>query len=137
VRGADFCGAYLVRQHILDQNYLWEFKNESAANRAIYGIWWLTSDCGRSFPRWGLWTAVVAMFYAVVFTQVGIDFGEHPTALSPIYFSIVTLTTLGYGDALPSTMGGQLAVIAEVLTGYVMLGGLLSIFSSKMGRRGS
>ena len=47
----------------------------------------------------------------------------------------VTLTTLGYGDVLPKTPTAQVLAMLEVVTGYVMLGGLLSIFSSKMARR--
>ena len=41
-----------------------------------------------------------------------VDFGEHETAFSPMYYSIVTLTTLGYGDVSPIT--GPAATIAYV-----------------------
>jgi voltage-gated potassium channel Kch len=52
-----------------------------------------------------------------------------------IYFSVVTLTTLGYGDIVPSSTAAQVLCMVEVFMGYVMLGGLLSIFSNKMARR--
>ena len=52
-----------------------------------------------------------------------------------MYFSVVTLTTLGFGDVLPASVSAQVVVIAEVIIGYMMLGGLLSIFATKMGRR--
>ena len=55
--------------------------------------------------------------------------------LSSFYFSVVTLTTLGYGDVLPASLGAQVVVLFEVIMGYIMLGGLLSIFATKMGRR--
>ena len=42
----DFCGAYLVRRHILDQNYLHEFRRQSRTTQAVYWVWWATSDCG-------------------------------------------------------------------------------------------
>jgi voltage-gated potassium channel Kch len=71
-----------------------------------------------------------------LFKIVGLDYGDHPTRLSPLYYSVVTLTTLGYGDIVPSSLTGQLIAMIEVITGYVMLGGLLSIFSNKMARRG-
>ena len=51
------------------------------------------------------------------------------------YYSVVTLTTLGYGDVLPASQTAQVLVIAQVIIGYVMLGGLLSIFATRMGRR--
>ncbi len=135
VLGVDYAGAYLARRVIMDQNYLHEFRHQSRLNGAIYLLWWLTSDCGRSFLRWGLWTALVGLLFALVYTFVPVDFGPNPTPLSPIYFSVVTLTTLGYGDVLPTSAGSQLLVMGEVVLGYVMLGGLLSIFATKMGRR--
>jgi hypothetical protein len=78
----------------------------------------------------------VATIFALAYTTVSIDYGDYRTALSPLYFSLVTLTTLGYGDVLPASQPAQTLVLAEVVTGYVMLGGLLSIFANKMGRRG-
>ncbi len=135
VFGADYTGAYLARRAIMDQNYLYEFRNQSRLNAFIYRVWWLTSDCGRSFVRWGLWTAVVGLLFALVYTFVPVDFGPNPTVLSPIYFSVVTLTTLGYGDVLPASTTAQVIVMIQVVMGYVMLGGLLSIFAAKMGRR--
>lgn len=135
VLGADYAGAYLARRVIMDQNYLHEFRHQSRLNAFIYRLWWLTSDCGRSFLRWGLWTALVGLLFALVYTFVPVDFGPNPTPLSPVYFSVVTLTTLGYGDVLPVSAGAQLLVMGEVVLGYVMLGGLLSIFATKMGRR--
>ena len=135
VRDVDWNGAWLVRRHVLDENFLHEFRHASPAHGRLYAVWKATSDCGRSLTRWGAWTAGIALVFALVYTQVGIDFGDNPTWLSPLYFSVVTLTTLGYGDALPTTLLGQVAVIAQVLLGYGMLGGLLSIFSTKMGRR--
>jgi voltage-gated potassium channel Kch len=52
-----------------------------------------------------------------------------------VYYSIVTLTTLGYGDVVPASPAAQVLAMIEVILGYVMLGGLLSIFASKMARR--
>ena len=132
---ADFCGAYMARRMIADQNYLYEFRTQSRANAVAYWIWWATSDCGRSLARWGAWIAVIVMAFAGIYQFVEIDFGAYRTPLSPIYFSVVTLTTLGYGDVLPISMPAQLVTMAEVFLGYVMLGGLLSIFANKMARR--
>ena len=76
------------------------------------------------------------MIFTGFYHFVGIDYGPYPTKISPLYFSVVTLTTLGFGDAVPQTIGGQIVVMLEVSTGYIMLGGLLSIFSNKLARRG-
>ena len=131
----DFVGAHLLRRHIMDQNYLHEFRRQSRASEWVYRLWWVTSDCGRSFFRWGLWTLLIAMAFAYVYTQVEVDFGPHETALSPLYYSLVTLTTLGYGDVLPTSLAAQVAAMVEVLLGYIMLGGLLAIFATRMARR--
>jgi len=76
------------------------------------------------------------VFFAWVYTLVGVDYGDHPTVLSPLYYSVVTLTTLGYGDVVPASMAAQVVAMIEVIMGYVMLGGLLSIFTNKIARRG-
>lgn len=135
ITGVDFAGAYMLRRVIIDQNYLHEFRTRGRLSRVVYWIWWITSDCGRSFGRWAAWTALLAVAFAGLYTQVPVDYGDYQTALSPLYFSVVTLTTLGYGDVLPASLSAQVLVLAEVVTGYVMLGGLLAIFATKMGRR--
>ena len=132
---ADFAGAYMVRRTIMDQNYLYEFRHKNKLNSVIYQIWSITSDCGRSFLRWALWTAVIAVIFAVVYGFVDIDYGDYETSLSPLYYSVVTMTTLGYGDVLPASTSGQIVAMIQVVLGYVMLGGVLSIFATKMGRR--
>ncbi len=54
---------------------------------------------------------------------------------TPLYFSIVTFTTLGFGDIQPGNGPGLFWVSLEVIIGYVMLGGLISIFANKLARR--
>jgi len=135
IRDIEFTGAHLCRRFIHDQNYLEEFKSRSRWSRVLYGVWWVTSDCGRSLVRWALWTMLLAIAFAGLFLTVDVDYGPHRTPLSPFYFSVVTLTTLGFGDVVPRSLAAQLVVIAEAVAGYVMLGGLLSILSNKMARR--
>ena len=135
VHGINFTGAYLTRRTIMDQNYLHEFRTQSSTNRVIYWLWWATSDCGRSFLRWGAWIVILVLLFAFLFRFVMLDYGEYPTYLSSVYFSVVTLTTLGYGDVVPASPMAQVLAMIEVVFGYVMLGGLLSIFANKMARR--
>lgn len=131
----DFSGAYLVRREIMDQNYLFEFRTRDQLHSILYKVWKATSDCGRSVTRWAAMTVMVALLFAVFYTIVDIDYGPNRTALSPLYFSVVTITTLGYGDALPKSLVAQILVMLEVAVGYMMLGGVLSIFATRMGRR--
>jgi len=135
IRDINFAGAYRLRRFVLDQNFIKEFRAAGRLHSALYYLWWISCDCGRSILRWCILVVILLFFYAWLYTFVEIDYGDHQTKLSPLYYSVVTLTTLGYGDVLPASTGGQVVAIMEVITGYVMLGGLLSIFGNKIARR--
>lgn len=51
-----------------------------------------------------------------------------------IYYTLVTLTTLGYGDITPVTQGGMLVAGLEALLGLVWFGMLTSIIVKKVFR---
>ena len=57
------------------------------------------------------------------------------TWFTPYYFSVVTFTTLGFGDVIPACWQGELLVTIEVILGYVTLGLLISILANKVARR--
>ncbi len=135
IRQVDFCGAYLVRRHIVDENFMFEYRNQGGHFGILYFLWDLTSRCGRSMLRWSLCIAIVVILFALLYNIVEIDYGPYPTRLSPLYFSIVTITTLGYGDVRPISSAAQTLVMLQVLIGYLGLGGMLSIFANKMARR--
>jgi uncharacterized protein YjbI with pentapeptide repeats len=135
ITDVDFTGAWNVRRHILDTNFIHEFRTQSRTHELLYRLWWVTSDCGRSLLRWSLWTALVAVAYAVAYAVMDVDWGGSQTAISPLYFSVVTFTTLGFGDVLPRSAPAQLLVMSEVILGYLSLGGMMSILSDKMARR--
>ena len=48
------------------------------------------------------------------------------TSIFPLYFSFVTLTTLGYGDILPSSSTARMFTAIEALTGQVYLAVLVA-----------
>jgi uncharacterized protein YjbI with pentapeptide repeats len=135
IRDIDLRGAYLIRRFIADENYLYEFRTRSKYHKTLYWLWWATSDCGRSLSRWTFWIFVVTAIFAILYTLVGVDFGSNRTVFSPLYYSIVTLTTLGYGDIVPATGPAQVVAAVEAILGYVSLGGFLSILANKMARR--
>jgi len=53
-------------------------------------------------------------------SAVEFDFGGAGTATS-LYFSFVTLTTLGYGDFTPTTMPARMLTMAEAIIGQLYL----------------
>lgn len=53
---------------------------------------------------------------------------------SAMYFSAVTITTLGYGDILPSNMSTRLLVIIEASLGVILAGLFLNSLAHKQSR---
>lgn len=139
IRDIDFAGAYLVRRHIVDENFLDEFQRQSKVHKLIYWLWSLTSDCGRSMLRWGVFCAVIIVVYGFIYKALGKQI-VYPDDLArpyaPWYFSIVNVCTLGFGDVLPKSTLAQILVNSETILGYLGLGGLLTIMGNMMGRRG-
>jgi hypothetical protein len=133
-------------------------KKHSAFNKFIFYFWELSSHCGRSISLWAGWSFVIALLFALAYTPAP-DWSpdwwynfwqEHGAALeqttaaysgktpgfwSCLYFSIVNFTTLGFGDIVAANLFGRILVTIEVVLGYVMLGGLISIFANKFARR--
>jgi len=135
IRDINFSGAYLMRRFIMDQNYIEEFKERNRLTKTWYYLWLVTSDCGRSLLRWCIFSAILVALFGFLYMGTAVDYGDYRTWFSPFYYSLVTFTTLGYGDVIPAETSAQVLVIAEVVIGYIMLGGLLSIFANKMARR--
>jgi len=135
IRNINFAGAYRTRRFIVDQNYLHEFRRQGKLYEYIYFVWWLTSNCGRSLFRWLAVIIAQILFFAVVYSFLDFEFKLGKTWFSYIYFSIVTSTTLGYGDIIPASPTAQVVAMMQVLLGYVMLGGFLSILTNKIARR--
>jgi len=74
--------------------------------------------------------------YGAAFEQTAESYkGRLMTFGSAFYFSIVTFTTLGFGDVITANGAARVLVTLEVILGYVMLGGLISIFATKLARR--
>lgn len=52
------------------------------------------------------------------------------TRTQAVYFSFVTMTTIGFGDLTPKTEGSQLLVVAHGLVGIFMLATVIGLFLS-------
>jgi hypothetical protein len=124
-----------------DAWYLDDFKNN---HPFVYAIWNVTANCGRSIWRWISWSLFFAFYFAFNFYLIyyvnpwAFNFDSSIEATnfgSFLYYSIVTFTTLGFGDIIPTANYVQRWVIAEVIIGYIMLGGLISILANKLARR--
>ncbi|MEA3189395.1 MAG: hypothetical protein QOD99_3225 [Chthoniobacter sp.] len=99
---------------------------------------------GHSLTRFGFTS--LALFVGVLefncwFWETGVSdlvMNEKVAAADPvsrtIYYSVVTLTTLGYGDVTPASSGGMLVAAGEALLGLIWLGTLTSVIVKKLFR---
>jgi voltage-gated potassium channel len=97
------------------------------------------SDSARLFSdvlatkRYELLTLLVLATFLIFTASVSVYIFEHPepdskikTLFDAVYWAIVTLATVGYGDIIPHTVGGKLVTILLILTSL----GVLSFFTS-------
>jgi len=111
-------------------------------------LFWLLSDYGRSTKRIIWWFTGLSLTFAFVYYLVGLPFSllgkpgivdslfavdgvVLPWWLVPfraIYFSVVTMTTLGFGDmhTEATSLCGHILLTVQVILGYVMLGALVT-----------
>lgn len=147
---------YLVR-YIQDEQWIRSWRRRGHVRRILFVLWELTSHCGRSLALWAFWAGLVALTFGAIYADYNVpawmpepvasllvrmdpEFDvspeeRKPTGFTPYYFSIVTFTTLGFGDVTPTSKAGEIWLVVEVLLGYVMLGGLIAIFANKFARR--
>lgn len=114
--------------------------------RLVIQSFWRVSDYGRSTGR------IISIFFLTAFIFAGIYYlcglvkspgiienlfvvesgkvnvPRYIVPLRAIYFSIVTMTTLGFGDiyADPKSIAGHLCLIAQVILGYAFLAALVT-----------
>jgi uncharacterized protein YjbI with pentapeptide repeats len=145
----------MIGRKIKDDIYLLRFKEK---HPNLHWWWWLLADCGRSFWKWAGWSLVLAFLFGIIYSPspewfsdgwknlceiIGPQFiytpaklsDQTPELLSLLYFSFVTFTTLGFGDIAAVNLIARILVTIEVIFGYIMLGGLISIMATKFARR--
>ena len=129
-----------------DQAWLADYKSSRKGfwQKSWKILWGWSCDYGRSFRRWALLSSLLAVFFGCLFYFLGpeafkVQYLPHDAWFERlgcmIYYSVVTFTTLGFGDVVPKTFFAAALVMAEVIIGYIMLGGLISILANKLARR--
>jgi uncharacterized protein YjbI with pentapeptide repeats len=140
VRGLDSTyGNALFKRAAADQDFLDTLEHawHGTWRMALFRLWGLL-DYGRSMLRVaGFGFGIVGLYGIAFATLPGVlDFsGSTKTWFTPFYFSIVTFTTLGFGDVRPKSIGGELLASSEVIIGYMTLGLLLAVLAEKLARR--
>ena len=70
-----------------------------------------------------------ASFLVLQFESKSLD-ANIRTGVDALWYSIVTITTVGYGDRFPVTIGGRITGIFIMFTGVGIIGALASILAS-------
>jgi len=78
------------------------------------------------FQRW-LQNKIVRLalltVFILLFGAVGLSYFENtPSLMDAIWWSFVTITTVGYGDVTPTTLGGRLTGVIVMVFGIGLLG---------------
>ena len=140
IRVASCYGNAIFKRDAEDQDFLDTLEDQWKGTWRIGLFWaWGLIDYGRSM----LAVFVIAGFLIMFFGSIYLVFpglvsysASHPqTWFSPYYYSIVTFTTLGFGDVSANWWCGEMVVSLQVILGYLTLGLLISILANKVARR--
>ena len=131
-------GQFRAKQNERQRQILLLEHNYSTAT--LYRLWQVTSNYGESLGRWAVMCLLVILAFAIAydaFEVVGSTGNLSDKALHMfdyIYFSVITFTTLGYGDLHPVGILGQALACLEVFAGFIMFGVLLSFVGTRFQR---
>ena len=111
--------------------------------RAIRATHRVSSILLQNKLKGGVASVCVTFFLLIMFSSVGILICEQQnpgasikTAMDAIWWSVATITTVGYGDVYPVTTEGRILAMGLMIAGVGMFGVLSGIVaSSLMGQR--
>ena len=139
IRDKSCYGNALFKRAAADQDFLDALEDHW---NGTWRIWlfraWGLIDYGRSLGLVALYAFAFVLLFGAVYSLwpnlVGQDVWTNDR-FTPFYFSIVTYTTLGFGDVTPKGhIVGEIIVSCEVILGYITLGLLLAVLSQKVAR---
>ena len=133
-----------LKRYIDDEQWIASWKKRGKMQRFLFVIWEVMCHCGRSIGLWAFWSISFAGVFGLIYWRSFSNcfgftnerlLGKTLHVYDYFYYSVVTFTTLGFGDIVPTQPWAKFMVALEVVIGYVMLGGLISIFANKLARR--
>lgn len=131
-------GDPVFKRFAQDQDYLYTIKRRHP--KFWFPVWWWSSQCGQK-PAWlAYWALAIIVLFGGIYSVMSwypifLKWPDSPSWFTPFYFSIVTFTTLGFGDVTPISLWGEICVTLEVVLGYFALGLLVSVFANLILRR--
>jgi hypothetical protein len=132
-------GNAIFKRAAADQDFLDSLEAHLKGTRRMFLFQaWGLIDYGRSLLRVAAISFGLAAIYGGIYRifPTVLDYsGSVQGWFTPYYFSIVTYTTLGFGDVKPAGLAGEIIVSSEVILGYTTLGLLLSVLAQSISRR--
>ncbi|MBB5791406.1 potassium channel family protein [Jiangella mangrovi] len=116
----------------------------------VGGLVWLTVHEVRRFAarlneaRTRVFGLIAVLYIVVVFFALAYylmerndpsQFADLETRTDALYFSIVTLGTVGYGDVHATGQGARIAVMVQIVFDLVVIGALFAVASSQIAHR--
>lgn len=109
-------------------------RSQSIADKLFFSLSIVTTKGWSSYVSLAVTGLALNLLFALLFYTNHSNFnGLDDKYLSAFYYSVVTFTTLGYGDITPQGGWARLLVIIEVALGYVTLGVFVYLLSRKVG----
>lgn len=120
-------------QHVMHElNY---FSSRSFGERLKFSLALLFTKCWHSYSVLAVMSFFVIFVYGVVYYLGAEGFAGISGFIAAVYFSVVTFTTLGYGEIHPITDFSRILVVTEVLIGYVLMGSFIFLIGHKVNDR--
>lgn len=121
-------------QHIL--NNLIKYKELTRTERFSFSFSLLLTKCWDSYLVLAFWGLVVNILFSALFYINSSSFCKlNKNIFESFYYSVVTFTTIGYGEIYPIDIIGRSLVIVEGIIGYIVLGCFIFIIGHKAGKR--
>ncbi|MDH4943528.1 ion channel [Sulfurimonas sp. C5] len=119
------------------------FHSLSFAEKTLFTMSLIFTKSWTSYLVLASWALIAnllfAYFYYVIYVIDATSFNIPEKSIidyfTMFYYSIVTFTTLGYGEITPVTYFTRLLVIGEVLLGYITLGSFVFLIGHKASDR--
>lgn len=128
----NFTMSTLFQDLALSQQRISDLKRQNPFLAKVLSV---TTDYGRSLSRWLLWCIGMIVLFAIIYSKFDLTISTqaiHPNIWNNLYFSIVTFTTVGYGDITPIDGIGKTIAMFEIGMGYLMGGLLIAILTKKV-----
>ncbi len=127
------------RSHTLQQNLKYTYYQFEKRTKIHLLLWRLFTNYGVSIRKWfGVFCRIMLTFiviYQICFCCFPDSFNfthdNNHMIITPIYFTFVTATTLGYGDISPVAWWAQFICLLNLFAGWILLGTGITFFTRK------